>query len=306
MTIRHIRIFLAVCENGNNLTRAAKALYMAQPAVSLAISELEEHYGTRLFERLSRRLYLTEAGLRMREYASPVVSPFHEMEQSLGGWDVSGVLHVGASITIGSQLMPGYVSAFRELRPEMDVRVTIGTSEQLERRLLYNQMDFALLERSIHSPSLVGERYMEDSLTVLCGAGAPFREGQVLTPEEFAAQRFLLREPGSGTRELFDSAMEAAGITVTPAWEAMSTTALINAAIQGLGLAVVSRRLAEGYLARGQVKTLRLAGVDFRRSFRVVYHKDKFLTPAARDFIQLCREAGKAAGPQPSPGPAAP
>lgn len=293
MTIRHLRIFLAVCENQNNLTRAAKSLYMAQPAVSLAIQELEEHYGTRLFERLSHRLYLTEAGLRMREYASHIASLFDEMEQSLGGWDRSGILHVGASITIGSQLMPSYVRAFRELRSEMDVRVSIAPSEQLEQRLLYNQLDFALLERSIHSPHLVGEKFMEDSLAAVCSPQGPLKNGQVLSPEEFARQPFLLRDPGSGTRELFDSAMEAAGLRITPAWEAMSTSALINAAIQGLGIAVVSQRAVAGALADGLLAAVHLEGVDFLRSFRIVHHRDKFLTPAALDFIQLCHRLGE-------------
>ena len=105
MTLRHIRIFLAVCENGNNTTRAARALYLAQPAVSRAVAELEEYYGVRLFDRIGRRLYLTEAGRRMWEYAVHICGLFDDLEKGLRGWDEQGVLRVGASITIGSPVM---------------------------------------------------------------------------------------------------------------------------------------------------------------------------------------------------------
>ena len=131
MTLRHIRIFLAVCENGNNTTRAARALYLAQPAVSRAVAELEEYYGVRLFDRIGRRLYLTEAGRRMWEYAVHICGLFDDLEKGLRGWDEQGVLRVGASITIGSQFLPGYVDAFRAAHPGVDVRVWVGPSEQL-------------------------------------------------------------------------------------------------------------------------------------------------------------------------------
>ena len=106
MTLRHIRIFLAVCENGNNITRAAEQLLLAQPAVSLAIRELERYYGVKLFDRISRRLYLTETGKRFRNYAEHIASLYDLMERDLRDGDALGVLRIGCSITIGSQLMP--------------------------------------------------------------------------------------------------------------------------------------------------------------------------------------------------------
>lgn len=110
MTLRHIRIFLAVCENGNNTTRAARALYLAQPAVSRAVAELEEYYGVRLFDRIGRRLYLTEAGRRMWEYAVHICGLFDDLEKGLRGWDEQGVLRVGASINGTHPTGTGYRS----------------------------------------------------------------------------------------------------------------------------------------------------------------------------------------------------
>ena len=289
MTLRHIRIFLTVCQEGFHVTRAAEALHMTQPAVSLAIRELEEYYGVRLFDRIGRRLQITEAGMRLRESANHIVAMFDRMEKGLRNWDAFGVLRVGASLTIGSQLMPGYVRAFRESHPDTEVRVTVATSALLEQKLLDNALDFALMEGVVHVPSIVSEAYMEDHLAVVCPAGGRFRQGQVLTQAEFRSQPLLLREHGSGTRETFERAVGQAGFSVTPAWEAMSNRALLNAVASGLGLSVLSDRIAAEEVARGRVVSVEVEGLDFRRQFHIIYHRDKFLTASALAFMDLCR-----------------
>ena len=289
MTLRHIRIFLTVCQEGFHVTRAAEALHMTQPAVSLAIRELEEYYGVRLFDRIGRRLQITEAGMRLRESGNHIVAMFDRMEKGLRNWDAFGVLRVGASLTIGSQLMPGYVRAFRESHPDTEVRVTVATSALLEQKLLDNALDFALMEGVVHVPSIVSEAYMEDHLAVLCPAGGRFRQGQVLTQAEFRSQPLLLREHGSGTRETFERAVGQAGFSVTPAWEAMSNRALLNAVASGLGLSVLSARIAAEEVARGRVVSVEVEGLDFRRQFHIIYHRDKFLTASALAFMELCR-----------------
>lgn len=289
MTLRHIRIFMAVCEHDNNVTRAAESLFLAQPAVSFSIRELEEYYGVKLFDRIGRRLYLTEAGRRFREYAVHITALFDEMEKGLRDWDSFGILRVGASVTIGSQFLPSYVEVYNALYPGVDVRVLIGPSEQLEAKLLNNKLDFALIEGEAHEPSLVAEEYMEDTLAVICSARGPFEQGQTVSMETFKQQRFLLREPGSGTREVFDHAMQAAGCHVIPAWEGMSTTALVNAVIHGLGITVLPQRMISGPQERGLVKAFDVEGLDLKRKFLIVYHKNKFLTGSAKAFLELCR-----------------
>lgn len=290
MTIRHLKLFLSVCENGCNTTKAAEELHMTQPAVSLSIKELEQYYGVALFDRIGRRLKITEAGQRFLEYAAHIVSLFDDMEQGMRNWDSFGVLRVGASITIGSQFLPGYVKAFHQRCPGTEVRVLIGPSEQLEQKLMNNELDFALIEGISHSPSLISQAYMEDSLIVICPASGSFRPGQKISIEEFRNQKFLLREHGSGTRETFERVIEEAGFSVSPIWEAMSTTALVNAVIHGLGIAVLPCRMVTGALKQGLVNAVQVEGLNFRRKFHILYHKEKFLTSSARTFLELCRD----------------
>ena len=289
MTLRHMIIFRAVCAAGCNSTKAAESLHMTQPAVSLAIKELEHYYGVRLFDRIGKRLQITEAGQNFLRYAIHISDLFEDMERGLRGWDANGLLRVGASITIGSQLMPNYARTFATLYPETDVRVLVEQSDRLEKKLLANELDFALIEGVAHDPAIVTEAYMEDELCVVCPADGTWREGQTMPLDVFARQRLLLREHGSGTREVFDRAMERAGYAVAPVWEAMSTTALVNAAINGLGIAVLPRRMVFSAQARGLVVTCRVEGLDLRRSFFIIHHRDKYLTASARAFMAFCR-----------------
>lgn len=140
-----------------------------------------------------------------------------------------------------------------------------------------------------YNRDLIVEEYMEDRLSVICPADGRFHQGRQLSIEEFRKQKFLLREPGSGTRDVFDRVVRESGFSVEPVWEATSTTSLVNAVINGLGIAVLPHRMVTGPLARGQVVTVGVDGLDFRRRFHIVYHKDKFLTSSAKAFLDLCR-----------------
>ena len=290
MTIRHMIIFRTVCETGYNFTKAAEVLHMTQPAVSLAIKELEQYYGVHLFDRIGRRLQITDAGQHFLQYAIHISDLFSDMETGLRDWDSKGVLRIGASITIGSQFLPNYVKAFSELCPELDVRVTVEQSERLEQKILANELDCALIEGIAHDPNIVSEAYMEDHLSVICGTDKGWTQGQVISIEDFQRQRFLLREKGSGTREVFNRVVEQAGIHITPVWEAMSTTALVNAAINGLGIAVLPHRMILPALRQGLICTVKVEGLSFSRNFHIIHHKDKFLTVSAKRFIDLCRD----------------
>lgn len=289
MTLRHMIIFRTVCESDYNSTKAAEQLHMTQPAISLAIKELEQYYGVRLFDRIGRRLKITDSGKLFLQYAIHITDLFDDMETGLRDWDSKGILRVGASITIGSQFMPGYVKAYSEICPGIDVRVVVEQSDTLEHKILTNALDFALIEGIPRDPRIIAEAYMQDQLSVLCSADKGWKQGQTISRQEFKKQRLLLREKGSGTRDVFDRVTAQAGIHITPAWEAMSTSTLINAAITGLGIAVLPSRMIQPALDSGQIITVNVEGLDFKRNFYVIRHKDKFLMPSAEKFIALCK-----------------
>ena len=148
-------IFRTVFESDCNSTKAAEQLHMTQPAISLAIKELEQYYGVRLFDRIGRRLKITDSGKLFLQYAIHITDLFEDMETGLRDWDSKGILRVGASITIGSQFLPGYIKAYSEICPGIDVRVIVEQSDSLEHKILTNALDFALIEGGIYAGSAV-------------------------------------------------------------------------------------------------------------------------------------------------------
>ena len=150
MTIRHFRIFIAVA-NMESITRAAQALYVSQPTVSVAIRELEQHYGTRLFERISQRLKITEAGRALLGYATHLISLYDEMEATFQNPDSHGLLRVGASVTFGVYGMPALAADFRARFPHIRLEVTVDTTDEVEKRLLENEVDAAIVAGVVRS-----------------------------------------------------------------------------------------------------------------------------------------------------------
>ena len=287
MTLRHLSIFIAVCKY-KSVTAAAESLYLAQPTVSLAIRELEEHYDIRLFDRISRKLYLTEPGKQFLNYATRIVSLYEEMETGVRDCSAPGPLRIGASITIGTCLLPAYVSAFGRTHPQVKVYAAVDNSLEIEKRVLNNGIDLALVEGAVHSPNIVSEQFMEDEMVLICGNSHALAASGVLHAEQLGQQAFLLREKGSAARELFDSTLLTRGISVEPIWESISTQAIINAVAEGHGLSVLPRRLVEADLAQGHVRELTL-DIGFRRAYYIIYHQSKFLTQPAKEFIALCK-----------------
>lgn len=291
MTLRHMKIFLAVCRNSYNTTKAAENLHMTQPAVSLAIKELENYYSVALFDRLGRRLMITEAGKKFEDYAVRICSLFDDMEKDMKTWDMSGLIKIGASLTIGANLLPVYVRNFKKIYPDVKIKAAVAPSAALENKILENELDFALIEGIPHSPALITEEYAKDRLTVICPASSPYMNGESISIEEFRNNDILLREADSGTREVFDRETLKAGFSVSPIWESMSTNALINAVVNGLGIAVLPEKIIKEE-DRKLLKFINVEGLDFSRKLRIIYHKDKYLTSAAKAFIKLCKEYG--------------
>lgn len=289
MTLRHLRIFLSVCDHGCSTTKAADALHITQPAVSLAIRELESHYKVSFFERVGRRLVLNDSGQRLRQYALQITALFDAMEDELCAPRTAS-LRIGASITIGSHFLPSYVRIFQEQHPGVKLHVEVGDSHMLEEDLLAGKLDLALMEGRPHSPLILAESYMQDDLVVIGANNGQFQSGEHITLKEFPQQPFLLRERGSGAREEFERVAKQAGLSVSPMWVSISTGALIHAVSCGLGLSVLPYRMVQDAVRLGQVVILTVDGLAFERRFWIARHKSKCISPACDDFIRLCRD----------------
>ena len=284
MTIRHLKIFIAVAETGK-MGLAAKQLYIAQPTVSQVIADMEDAYGVKLFERLSKKLYITEEGIQLLSYARHIVTLFDEMERNLRNASSHILLRVGATITVGSCVLAGIIKRYEEQRTNAQVQVFVDNTRLIEKMLLESELDLALVEGSIQSPELLVQPVMEDELVLVCSVNHPFAGRKMVYAEDLKGQNFILREEGSGTRALFEHYLLQHGVEIHPKWVCHSSDSILNAVCGGQGLTVISRLLVQNGIKAGKLCILPLEDARLTRNFNSVYHKNKFLSPALTDFI---------------------
>lgn len=282
MTRKHFTIFVEVCRF-LNFSQAAEALNTTQPAVSLAVKELESHYGVALFERMNRRVYLTPAGEALLVTAQDVLRGFQETEETLGqGRPLA--LRVGANVSFGEAGLAQVLGRFRQEHPQVRLRALVANSDKIQSLLVENQLDVGIVDGLGVSERLRAQPLYQEDLVL---AAAPGRFPAPATVEELAALPLLLREPGSGLRSSVDRVFSQQGLAPQPLLESTSTAALAQAAKAGLGVAILPEALAqrESGLQVGTVPEVR-----FFRQFACALHRQKAPSPALEAFLALLRD----------------
>lgn len=289
MTFRHLEIFVKTAET-LSMTAAAEILFIAQPSVSQSISELEQHLKTRLFERLGRRLHLTDDGAEFLAYARHIISLSGEAERRMLDRHRGGSIRLGGSVTVGTTVMNSVIKKFMGELPECRVTVTVDDTSALEKLLLSDGIDLAFAEGDMKSQYIISREVMDDELLLICPKGHRFSGIEYIKSSELAGEGFIIREEGSGTRELFESVMMAHRIEYRVAGVMNNAEAIKLAVADGLGISVISSLSVSRELERGELSALRIDGVNFNRHFTLFHHRNKFITPAMEKFMNLCDE----------------
>jgi len=293
LTLRNLEIFVAVCDV-MNMTTAADKLFISQSAISQTISELERHYGVRLFERLSRKLYLTDAGEKLYGYAQHILGMNTDLELAMKTLGEAGSVRLGASVTIATYVLPSLITTFKRSSPALTFTVSGDNTEEIEKKLLADKVDLGLVEGELTAPSLVSTFFSDDDLTLICGTAHRFAALSAVEPRELAGEAFIVREPGSGTRRTFEDVMATHQLPWSALWECNSTDTIKEAVRAGLGIAVLPKIAVQRELRSKTLHALPIKGMDFHRTFKIAYHKNKYLTPALTEFIRFCTDAGSA------------
>jgi len=287
MTLRHLRIFIEVCDSGG-MTAAAEKLYMTQPSVSQAIAELEGHYNVKLFERLGRKLYITAAGNRLLSYARHIINLNERLEREIRVISENGILRVGASVTVGTCILSEVIKAFLNRCLNVEVTTTVDNTKVIEEMILSDKIDIGLVEGFIHSPDIIEEPFYDDELVLICHSKHPWAVKGYIAAEELDGCPFIIREKGSGTRELFEAEMAVAGLKWTTVGVYNNAEAIKNAVAAEMGVAVISRLAVEREVQMGDIKIVEIKGLHFMRKFNLVYHKNKFFSNALLKFKEVC------------------
>lgn len=288
MTIRHLRIFVEVVDSGKMSTAALK-LFISQPTVSQAIKELEIHYGGLLFERLSKKLYITEKGKRLLSYARNVLKKFDDMEEMMLQDNYLEKIRIGATNTVGNCILSEVIKSFRETNPNVQIYSYINNTMDVEEKLLKSELDIGIIEGKVKSPDLISIPVVNDFLVLICSSKHAFTKKKVVKLEELQYESFAMREQGSGTRELFERYMSDKGIPIKIASEANSSDAIKKAVIDNQCLAVISIRLVEEEIKSGKIHVIQNKDCDWDRFFSVVYHKNKIITDEMKNLIEVVK-----------------
>lgn len=288
MNNRLFNIYTVVYEK-RNMTQAAESLFISQPSVSQAIRELEEHYGTKLFERYPKKLYPTPEGDVLYNYCVQILKLYEEAKKEILSMDDRGSIAVGANISAGTVLIGKYIERFHETYPNIKVRVYVAGSARLSEMLYGNEIDLALMEDLVFENHLVQEAFFKDEIVFVCSPENPLAEKKDLSIADLKNEEFLLRTKGVGVRDKFDYLMNLYDISVEPLWESTNTRALINAAEAGYGLAVLPSLLVRKEIEEGKLVSLDIRDDSLLRNINITYYKNKVFNKWTKAFISAVR-----------------
>lgn len=294
ITLRQLEVFCAIARR-SNVSRAAEEVCISQSAASMALAELERQLGARLFDRVGKRLALNANGRMFFTRATDLLAKAQELE-GLFRADSEGaisMLQVGASSTIGNYLMPRLLGDFSADVPDVHVTLQVGNTEQIIQALLACEVDLGFIEGLCSDPNIESRAWRDDELIVVAGPSHPLAAKQALTREDLFAADWILRERGSGTREIFERAIAGEVQSLKVRYELGHTEAVKQAVKNHLGISCLSRLTVQDELAAGTLVKLDVPFLSLRRALYLLLRKGKYETAGMSRFIDFaCRGAG--------------
>lgn len=292
MNLNHLATFHAVAEEGS-ISRGAARLFISQPAVSKQVRELEASLGVILLDRLPRGVQLTEAGEVLASHARRLFAEEADAERAIAELKglSKGRLVLGASLTIGVYLLPEILGLYRKKHPGVELSLEIGNTQVVQQKVLDNAVDIALTEGFVEHKDLEGTVASRDELVAIVATDHPFAARPRLTAAEFCAEPFIMREHGSGTREVIERALVNIGLDVRPVMSLGSTEAIKRAVAAGLGVAIVSRLALKLELDADLLRVIALSDVALNRPLHIVSLRGKSESRTVQAFRSLLGES---------------
>lgn len=291
-TLRQFEVFLAVAKAGS-FRAAAEAMHLSQPALSQHVAEMERELGTRLFDRLGRKVALTEAGRVLEDHAHRLFASLASAREAVA--DLSGLkrgsLVLGASTTPGIYVLPGIIAAFQKKYPGVALSLRIANSALIEEQIRGNELDLGVVGGH---PLRLGEECVAagllDELVLIVPPSHPWARRREILPSLLEGERLLVREEGSATRQVTERAIQRAGGHIKASMELGHTEAIKQAVMAGLGVAFVSIHAIRGELAADRLRAVRLRGLRIQRHFHIIHNEARTLSASARTFIELLKD----------------
>ena len=283
-------MFCLVVDEGS-ISQAARLSYVSQPGVTRQIHQLENYYGTLLFDRSEGKMTVTETGRLLYPFAKAIVNDFNRskevIKQVIGESNAS--LRVGASLTIGEYLLPSLLGSFKKQSPEIKVTLTIKNTPSVLEELTNGVIDLALVEGIVESKNFNVEKFAEDELVLVYPSDHPWRGRTEINIEELANERMIWRESMSGTRLIVESALRDYGVLdrIESYMEIGSTQAIKSTVEAGLGVSILPRLTVARELEQGFLNEIKMTGVNIKRNLWLVKKAQRFPSSGISSFVEF-------------------
>jgi DNA-binding transcriptional LysR family regulator len=286
-SLRHLQIFATVAREGN-ISAAAIELAMSQSAASAALLELERRYDRPLFDRAGKRLRINETGRSLLPAARDLLDRAEEIDALLAGRRGPGSFRLGATQTIGNHVAPRLIETYAQRHPGAALTLEIDNTAAIAGKIADFSLDLALVEGECADPDLLVTDWLDDELVLLCNPSHPLAGRDPCPIDALLAQRWVVREKGSGTRQTLDQAMRPYWSRWQIGMELQQIEAILETVAVSSLIGCVSRLTAEGALLQGRVVQLQVPDLDLSRRFYIVLHREKYITAGIRAFLDIC------------------
>ncbi|WP_343529810.1 DNA-binding transcriptional regulator YeiE [Yokenella regensburgei] len=286
ITLRQLEVFAEVLKSGST-TQASQMLALSQSAVSAALTDLEGQLGVQLFDRVGKRLVVNEHGRLLYPRALALLEQATEIEQLFR--EDNGAIRVYASSTIGNYILPEVIALYRRDFPELPLELSVGNSQDVINAVADFRVDIGLIEGPCHAAEMVAEPWLEDELVVFAAPDSPLHNGKA-TLAQLAATPWILREKGSGTREIVDYLLLSHLPEFHMGMELGNSEAIKHAVRHGLGISCLSRRVIAELLENGTLAEVKVPLPPLKRTLWRIHHRQKHISNALSRFLSYCEK----------------
>lgn len=292
-TLRQIEVFVATAQKGG-VTQAAHGLGLTQSAASMALADFENQLGAKLFDRIGKRLALNEDGRLLYAKAVEMLDRAQELEALLQRQGRAADLRLGASSTIGNYLLPQLMGKFGARHPGSRLQLEVGNTQRVIDAVRDFEIDMGFVEGPCTEPEIEAVFWRKDELAICVAPGHPLAGRKTIQAKTLRQADWILRERGSGTREVVEQMLTSRLGGIRMAMELGGTEAIKRAVESGMGISCLPKIALQGDVERGRLAILSAPFLRLTRAFHILIHKKKHRTQGMLDFLSLCRsdEAG--------------
>lgn len=286
MTLRHLKIFVAVCEYGST-TKAAEALYIVQPTISHTITELEKYYKVPLFERVNQRLVLTDIGKELLAKAKEILSNFEDFESLATYHGENPSVKIGASLTLGQTIIPKFLEIIKKEELNIQAQALIRQSTRIQREIEECNLDFGIIGGNVTSPHLLAYPISDEEFVAVCHTDYPVPDN--ISFEELIALPLLIREHGSSSRDFLEKIAEERGLALHPKMDSSNNQAIVTAIRFNLGVGFLTEGYVREYIKRGELKKIHITDTEAKQTNYLIIHKNKKLNRIQQQAFDIIK-----------------